>query len=99
MEGYTKVKYTGKKPTSSLIDKSGSVEWKKGNVKFVMNSKVNNHVKYPYFELASNTKPAKTVRTVETPEVVELVEEVETPEVVELTPEEEIKLADAEINN
>ena len=96
MKGFRKVKYTGKEKTSSLIDKNCSVEWKKGDVKQVMDSKVNNHIKYPYFELASE-EAVKEVKKEVIKAPVKIVEK-KKEAVKELSAEEKIKLADSKIN-
>lgn len=48
---YKKVKYTGEKKITSLIGPEGVVEWNKGDVQEVVESKVRNHIKYPHWEL------------------------------------------------
>lgn len=76
MAEYVKVKYTGKEAISSMVDKGAAVEWKKGDVKDVLKSKVKNHLKYPFFELNTGKKAVvKKAKKVEpkaiVPEVVE----------------------------
>ncbi|MBU1173373.1 MAG: hypothetical protein KKD44_27715 [Proteobacteria bacterium] len=86
-----RIKYTGDKPTTSRINNGESVEWKKGDVKDVVESKVRNHVKYPYWEEVtdkpkskSEEKHLKIEKKAKEEEVEiedEVVEEVEAPPV------------------
>ena len=50
---YALIRYTGKGKTTSYTEKKFSnTEWKSGDVKPVLMSKVPNHLQYPFFELA-----------------------------------------------
>ena len=59
------VTFTGEKHDQktirTMIGNQVFAEWKKGDVYPVLDSKVRNHIKYPFFELAKETAKAKKI--------------------------------------